>query len=190
MKLGEADNTRNRITFFRSYYEAAQILDADIRLQFYEALLQFAFDGVIPDFDAPILQVAWTLARPNVEKSIANSENGQKGGRPNKKNKKEASKKDETPLSVAENPASAAPKSDKERDEERDGNGGDFYARRLESAHRNPPPPEQRCFNCKCGGTMLRTGAKMPGDSEYLYRCDSCGSEATLGELQLSRCAQ
>lgn len=72
-------------TFFRSYGDASQCLPDEQRLRFYDAMRDFAFDGIVPDFtDDTMLHLAWTLALPNLEKSIQNQINGRKGGRPKK----------------------------------------------------------------------------------------------------------
>ena len=73
------------IALYRSYFEAGQLLCEDQRHRLYDAITEFAFCGVEPDFEGGIsLQLAWSLCRPNVEKSIENALNGSKGGRPRK----------------------------------------------------------------------------------------------------------
>jgi len=73
------------IAFYRSYFEAGQLLSDEQRHRLYDAIPEFAFCGVEPDFDGDVmLQLAWSLCRPNVEKSVENALNGSKGGRPKK----------------------------------------------------------------------------------------------------------
>lgn len=73
------------IAFFYSYYEAATMLSDAQRLRFYDAITEYAFAAVVPDFsDDVTLRLAWSLVLPNLQKSIENYENGKKGGRPRK----------------------------------------------------------------------------------------------------------
>lgn len=73
--------------FFESYYEALRGLPDDERLQMYDALLSYVFDGVTPELP-PVLTSLWVLVRPNIDASLrryqASIENGKKGGRPPK----------------------------------------------------------------------------------------------------------
>lgn len=74
------------IAFFYSYHEAASLLADNQRLRFYDAIFEYAFEGVVPDFsDDVTLRLAWSLVLPNLEKSIENYLNGKRGGRPRKK---------------------------------------------------------------------------------------------------------
>lgn len=80
----------NSIAFFYSYYEASQMLEDAQRLRFYDSILEFAFEGVLPDFsDDVTLRLAWTLVQPNVRKSIENHQNGKRGGRPRRQAEEE-----------------------------------------------------------------------------------------------------
>lgn len=73
------------ISFFRSYYEAGQLLDVEQRHRLYDCIFEFAFEGVAPSFDGDrMLELAWTLVQPNLQKSVDNALNGKKGGRPKK----------------------------------------------------------------------------------------------------------
>lgn len=82
--MADATKPIERFNFFRSYAEAARLLDDSRRLQFYDAITGYVFDGEIPDFSDQMLRMAWTLVEPNVKKSVENVRNGQKGGRPKK----------------------------------------------------------------------------------------------------------
>ncbi len=68
-----------KMTFFRSYWEAAQMLPDDERGRFLEGILAYAFDGVEPAFEG-MLAMAWVLAKPNLDSSARQSEAGRKGG--------------------------------------------------------------------------------------------------------------
>lgn len=85
----------DRFMFFESYYRAAQKLSDEDRLKLYDGLCSFAFDGLYPEHDSnSMLGMAFTLAFPNVEKSVKQAENALKGGRPKKDaNKRKQEKK-------------------------------------------------------------------------------------------------
>ena len=77
------------ISFYASYYEVAQRLTDAQRLRFYDGIMNFAFGGVVPDFeDDPILELVWISVMPNVQASVKKSLDGQKGGRPKGKTTK------------------------------------------------------------------------------------------------------
>lgn len=85
------DERKACFTFFESFYRAATecgLSDAQ-RLEFYDALCAYAFDGVEPEFDGA-LKLAFTLCRPVVKRK-----NGV-GGRPRK------AKAETVPKTVAE----------------------------------------------------------------------------------------
>lgn len=71
-------------SFFASYYEALQLLDDERRLAIFDAMTAFAFEGELPAFDDVTLKLAWSLIFPNLQRSVENSVNGKKGGRPKK----------------------------------------------------------------------------------------------------------
>lgn len=77
------------VAFYRSFHDAASMLDDGMRLLFFDAIRNYAFEGIVPqipdgeEFD--MLRMAWTLAEPNLRTSMENSANGAKGGRGRKK---------------------------------------------------------------------------------------------------------
>ena len=83
----ESRDLLNCFTFFRSYHDAAQLLDDGERLQFYDAIMGYVFDGEVPTL-AGQLALAWKLIEPNLKSSIEHHLNGSKGGRPRKDEKK------------------------------------------------------------------------------------------------------
>lgn len=67
-------------TFFQSFYFALRALPDMDRLKLFDAICCFAFDGEEPQLPEN-LQPFFELMRPNIEKSIADRDNGSKGGR-------------------------------------------------------------------------------------------------------------
>lgn len=107
-----------RFSFFSSYYDAGKCIeDPYERLSFYEAIMEYAFFGRLPEFGDK-LAAMFELTKPNVDKSIKNIKqgeiNGAKGGAP--PGNRNAKKK--TTPGLNENKADK----DKERDKE-DGKG-------------------------------------------------------------------
>lgn len=62
-----------QLTFFKSYYRAAQRMDDSTRLAFYDAILGYAFDGDWPDPESPIF-TAFLLVEAPITKSKAKAE--------------------------------------------------------------------------------------------------------------------
>lgn len=77
------------IAFYRSFHDAADMMDDDTRLRFFDAIRLYAFEGIVPDISDDegdrVLSLAWTLAAPNIRNSMENSINGSKGGRGRRK---------------------------------------------------------------------------------------------------------
>lgn len=85
---------RGTIKFYRSYWEAALLLQDPVeRCKYYDALLGYAFDGIEPDIDGTA-GAMFVLSRPNIDAYIKRSEAGAKGGssKPEAKSKQTASK--------------------------------------------------------------------------------------------------
>lgn len=90
----------NGFVFLRSYYEAIQSLPDEYRLELLDAVLQYAFQGQIPEALSPLIRCSFTLLVPNIDSGIrrytACSENGRKGGRPPKQPREDASSENPT----------------------------------------------------------------------------------------------
>jgi len=70
----------DRFTFFRSFHESLQDCTPEIRLEIYDAICAFCFDGKESEFIEKMSKPIWTLIRPVLQNSIKQSENGKKGG--------------------------------------------------------------------------------------------------------------
>lgn len=118
----------NGFVFLRSYYEAIQSLPDEYRLELLDAVLQYAFQGQIPEALSPLIRCSFTLLVPNIDSSIrryaANSGNGCKGGRPSKQPREDASSENptETQLKPNQNPTETQPEpnQNQEKDKEKD----------------------------------------------------------------------
>ena len=67
------------MTFFQSFYDSAKALPDRERHAFYDAIIDYAFTGEQPTPDSPAYAL-FLLAKPNIDKSRENAENGRKGG--------------------------------------------------------------------------------------------------------------
>lgn len=64
-----------KFSFYRSFDEAARDLpDAD-RLRLYDAMSDYVFRGIVPDFDG-VMGIVWKLVRPNLDSSVRGQETG------------------------------------------------------------------------------------------------------------------
>ena len=68
---------REAMTFFRSFYDAAEMLPAKQRSQLYNAIFKYMFDEVEPALQGRALQ-CWLLIKPVLDSSNKNRENGSK----------------------------------------------------------------------------------------------------------------
>ena len=74
------DDPINAMTFFRTFMECGDKLSAADRGEFYSGLLHYGLDGVIPDFNSDTLQIAFMLAKPNIDISMKKRQAGRQGG--------------------------------------------------------------------------------------------------------------
>lgn len=82
-------------TFFVSYYEGLKQVPEEHRLEAYEAIMNYVFEGVEPSDDAsPWVQIVFQMAKPTIDSGLISKENGKKGGAP--KGNKNAKKSEET----------------------------------------------------------------------------------------------
>ena len=92
-------------TFFVSYYEGLKQVPEEYRLETYEAIMDYVFEGVEPSDDAsPWVQIVFKMAKPTIDSGLTSKENGKKGGAP--KGNKNAKKwgtgpiKDQYPICI------------------------------------------------------------------------------------------
>ena len=72
---------RESFVFYRSFYDAINKCPADSRLVLYEAITRYALDGIEPQFEG-ILDLVWTLVKPQLDANWKRYLNGFKGGAP------------------------------------------------------------------------------------------------------------
>lgn len=69
---------RNHFTFFRSFQEAIDQCEEKDQLALYRSIVNYALDGKDPSFENPLLRLAWTLIKPNLQNGWVRSRNGRK----------------------------------------------------------------------------------------------------------------
>lgn len=88
---------KESVVFYKSFYEAIVKLPQEYQLELYNAIFNYAFEGVEPTCLSPVAEVVFTLAKPNIDsaqrKYEASKNNGAKGGRPKKNNQTETQEK-------------------------------------------------------------------------------------------------
>ncbi len=92
----ETTNTNNNelkyVPMYKSYIDSISFLEDKDRLTIYEAIFNYGFTGIIPNFENPYLNMAWGLIKPNLDNNINSVKskqiNGSKGGRPKKEENK------------------------------------------------------------------------------------------------------
>ena len=95
------------VTFFKSYYEGIQQVPEEYRLEAYEAIMKYAFDGIEPSEDAsPWAQIIFRMAKPTLDNGLTNRSNGKKGGAPkgnaNAKKREDAAEEETTEAETTE----------------------------------------------------------------------------------------
>lgn len=106
----------DRFTFFGSYYDSVEHLDADIKLEFFDALFRYALRDEEPDGMSPIADALFTMVRPNIDKSKERREAGRSGGKKTGSKAKLAS----TSCSSSNKIAFTSDVSDKDKDKDKD----------------------------------------------------------------------
>lgn len=75
---------RDSVLFYRSFYDAAQLMGDDDRLALYDAVMGYCFSGDEGDLSG-VAAVAFALIKPQIDANSRKYANGKKGGRPNVK---------------------------------------------------------------------------------------------------------
>lgn len=84
MANNEALPERKGFTYYRSFRDAICELSIEERLQVYEAIADYALDGIEPDLSqmSSAVRMAWRLIRPYLEADRTRWKNGCEGGAP------------------------------------------------------------------------------------------------------------
>ena len=167
-----------KLTFFRSFYEAFEDFPDEQRLALYDAVMRYAFEGVEPSLSG-IAATVWKLVKPNVEKSLKRSEtNSQNAAKTTAETTAETTAGANVEASAKEerkaNPSRIRIRSrSRSRSKEKEGKE-DF------SSEKNPPSP--------ASGGAAAANAAPPSAST----CPACGGslwrDTQTGRLHCSSC--
>ena len=95
----------DKITFFKSYYEAIKGLPAELQVEIYTAIFEYAFNDELPDL-TPVAGAIFKLIAPVLKKSRqiqdARQANGSKGGRPKTNQEEETINQEEETINQEE----------------------------------------------------------------------------------------
>lgn len=69
---------RPGFTFFRSFQEAIDQCEMKDQLALYKGIVSYALDEEEPSFETPLLRMAWTLIKPNLDKGWVKYRNAKK----------------------------------------------------------------------------------------------------------------
>ena len=72
---------RESFVFYRGFAECIKELDKDVRCECYEALIDYALDGIEPETNGIVMAV-FKAFKAQIDANNRRYENGQKGGRP------------------------------------------------------------------------------------------------------------
>ena len=75
---------RDSCIFYRSFLEAIELLPKKYKLQFYEALFNYALNDEPPDKLSGSAAALFKALQPQIDANNRKFENGKKGGRPKK----------------------------------------------------------------------------------------------------------
>ena len=83
---------RDSMVFYKSFLASIRLLPKKYQLQFYNALFDYGFDGVVPENLPGGAAALFNALKPQIDANNRKFENGKKGGRP-KGNQKETKPK-------------------------------------------------------------------------------------------------
>lgn len=82
--------TKERLTVNKTAYALVKLLSKEKQTAMYEAIMQYGFNGTMPNFEDEDSQTVWAVILPYLKSGWTKQENGKKGGAP--KNNRNAAK--------------------------------------------------------------------------------------------------
>lgn len=166
---GEKIDERDRLTFWRGWYNQARKFPDAQRLAWYDAVLAYAFDGVEPkepegDLTLAIAAGAVEAVRATIEISRKRREIGSKGGA----KRKQSGSKAQAKRKQTQSKAKANRNQEQEQDQDQDHNGNRSWVK-ASTATKQPPTIEQFQAMAVKAGVPSDFAAYLHGE---LARCD------------------
>ena len=104
---------RDTIILYRSLREATKQLDLETRAKVYDAVMDYAFDGIEPE-ETGVVQAMFLMMKPIIDSNNQRYENGKKGGRPKNQTITETKPNNNQTITKVE------PNKDKDKDVDKD----------------------------------------------------------------------
>lgn len=151
----EKIDERDRLTFWRGWYNQARKFPDAQRLAWYDAVLDYAFEGVEPkepegDLTLAIAAGAVEAVRATIEISRKRREIGSKGGAKRKQNGSKAEAKRKQTKSKAK--ANSNQDQEQEQDQDQDHNGNRSLVKATTATRKQQPTIEQFLGGAKLAG--------------------------------------
>ncbi len=74
------------MVFYRGFKESIDNCPPEERLAIYEAIMDYALNGTLPDLSGGSIKLIWPLIQPQLDANRGRRKNGRKGGAPRKTN--------------------------------------------------------------------------------------------------------
>ena len=74
------------MVFYRGFKESIDNCLPEERLAIYEAIMDYALNGTLPDLSGGSIKLIWPLIQPQLDANRGRRKNGRKGGAPRKTN--------------------------------------------------------------------------------------------------------
>ena len=74
------------MVFYRGFKESIDNFPPKERLAIYEAIMEYALNGTLPDLSGGSIKLIWPLIQPQLDANRGRRKNGRKGGAPRKTN--------------------------------------------------------------------------------------------------------
>lgn len=94
---------RDGIIFYRSWRDAIKEIPEDKRADAYEAIIDYALDGTVPEASG-MIKMVFLMAKPSIDKNEKAYRDGKKGGRPPGSKKKQGFEAEKTMVSKQQKP--------------------------------------------------------------------------------------
>ena len=126
---------RESMVFYKSFLASIRLLPKKYQLQFYNALFDYGFDGVVPENLPGGAAALFNALKPQIDANNRKFENGKKGGRPK-------GNQDKTKPKPNDNQNITKPKPNEYVNEYVNGNGDGPGSQATASAS----PPEEKLY--------------------------------------------
>lgn len=112
---------REGFVFYRSFYEAIKSLPPDQYKECVNAIIEYGLDGKEPQADDPLVQIVFSLTKPQIDANNRRRESGRNGGiSKSKQNVANCSKSKQNVANGSKSKQEEPKEKDKEKEKEKD----------------------------------------------------------------------